>query len=146
MIPVENSAGGAASGSHQQAEGTPHQHANQITDIETYTNQKELMFSDDARSIQNTDRCDQCTPEKEHFVCRFRGGYNISAKGFIVDFLPNGLKTVGKQLLRSQRDFVFDGDDLQDHICHPNEPKQMEQGRHGEEIHVIEYIKLAGQA
>ena len=47
MIPVENAAGGAAAGFHEQAERTPDKHTDEIADVEEYGNHEHARAIDD---------------------------------------------------------------------------------------------------
>ena len=49
MIPVENAAGGAAAGVHHQPEGTPDQHADEVTHIKDHRDYKEQGLGDAPR-------------------------------------------------------------------------------------------------
>ena len=123
MIPVENPTGGAAAVSHDQPEWTPDQYAYQIAYIENNGNHEQRDFAEDPRIIQNTDDCDQNTPEDKYFIGSFCGVYNVTAQRFLINFIFNRLEPIGKQFLGAQRHFVLDGKDLQNHIDHPYHPQ-----------------------
>ena len=55
MIPVEDAAGGAAPGFHQQPEGTPDQHTDQIAYIEADADHKQTCLVDDAERETDDD-------------------------------------------------------------------------------------------
>ena len=42
MVPVKDSAGGAATGLHKKSEGAPDQNANQVADIENNRNEEQM--------------------------------------------------------------------------------------------------------
>lgn len=127
MIPVEDPAGGAAAGFHQKPERTPDQHADQVAYIKAHADHKQPHLADDSGPIEDADRCYQRTPQQENLICSLGRCQDIASQCFVIDFIPNRLKEIGKQFHRSQRQFVFNGDDLQDHICNPNQPKDMQQ-------------------
>lgn len=145
MIPIKNAASGTAPVSHNQTEGTPNQDTYQITYIESNGNQEQPDFAYYSGKIQNADYGNQDAPKDKHFVGSFRGGYNIVAKGLVIDFLLNRLKPIGEQLLRSQRHFIFNGENLQDHVHNPYAPQKMEKRNTGKEVHSIEYFKTLGR-
>jgi len=137
VIPVEDPAGGAAAGTHQQPEGTPDQHTDQVAHIEAHTDQKKNVFVDQLCEIQNADDCDQRGPKKKYLVCRLGGGLNVALQSISVDLVPDGSEPVGKQLLRAKGNGIFNGDDLQKHIDHPHHPKNVEDGKLLKKVHSL---------
>ena len=99
MVPVEDPAGGAAAVAHDQTEGAPDQHSDQIADIKAYADEEKSGFVDDSVEIENSDYSNQGAPEDKYLVCSLGGGLDIAAQGIPVDFLPNGPEAVGKDLL-----------------------------------------------
>ena len=142
MIPVEDPAGGAAAGLHQKPEWTPDQHADKVTHIEAHADHKQNHLADDPGPIQDADHYDQPAPKQKNLICGPGRCQDIASQCLVIDFIPDRLKAIGKQLHRSQRQFVFNGDDLQDHIRNPNQPKDMQQRRSGKEVCSFEDIKL----
>ena len=125
MIPVEYPASGAAPGLHHEPEGAPNKYADEITYIEENRDHKKPSFVDKTSIVQGSNRCDQQAPKYKYFIHCFGGPGNVAFECFIIELFPNGAKTIGKQLLRTQGDFVLNGNDLQNHIHDPNKPQQM---------------------
>ena len=125
MVPVEDAAGGAAAVAHHQTEGAPHQHADQIADIEADGAHEQAQLADDAAEVQAADGQDQGGPDQEDLVGRLGGGDDVIPQGLVIDFFQNGLEAVGEELHGAQGQLVADGQDLMDHIHHPKEPQQV---------------------
>ena len=95
----------------------------------------------DAGEIQGPDGGDQQAPEHKDLVGGQCGGDHIAAQPLIVDLFPDGPEVVGKKLLGPQGQLVFDGDNLEEHVCRPDEPQQV-QGRQAlEKVHPQQDIK-----
>ena len=144
MIPIENSAGGAAAGFHDQPEGAPDQNADQVTHIEKDRNDKKQALMEKPYVIECADQSDEQTPEKENLIRRFGGGDHITFQSGAIDLFQNGFEASGKQFLGAEREFVFDRNDLLEHIKKPDKPKQMKDRKPLEELHAIQDIKNIG--
>ena len=141
MVPVEDAAGGAAAGLHHQPERAPDQYTDEIAHVEDHADHKQTNFPDDAREIQKSDHRQQDAPQGKDFISGLGGGGNIFLQGLNVYFFTNGAKTVRKEFLRTQGQAVFDGNDLKDHVRHPDQPKQMKHGKSGKEPESLQNIK-----
>jgi len=122
MIPIKDTAGGTAAGSHHEPEWTPNQYTDQITDIEKNRNHKQTDFSDPSLIVHETDCDDQGTPKQKNVIGGLGGGYHIFFQGFVIDLIPDGAEAVAKQFLGTESDLAFDRNDLLDHINDPEKP------------------------
>ena len=138
MIPVKDPASGAAPVLHNQPEGTPDEHTDQITHIKEYRDHKKRHFIDDTKKIQHPDPGNEQTPKDKHFVSRFCGRYDVVSQSLVIDLVPYWFETAGKKFLRSQRHLIFDGDDLKDHVHHPHTPQKVQKRKLFEKIHSIQ--------
>ena len=62
----------------------------------------------------------------------------------MVDLVQNGLEPVGEELHGAKGQLVSDGQNLLDHIQHPHQPQQMEDGPTPEEVQTMENVKGLG--
>lgn len=139
MVPVEDPASGTATVLHDQPERTPDQDTDQITDIEHYRDHEQRNFADLVEVIQYSNPCNQQAPKDKYFIGGLCCGYYVTPQCLIVDFFPYRFETAGKKLLGSQRDFVFDRDDLEKHVRHPNDPQKVKRGKRFEKVHPIQH-------
>ena len=138
MVPVKDPAGGAASVFHDEPEGAPDQHADQIADIESGADHKQCGLADNAGKVKDADHCQQRDPQQHHLVGSLGGGGDMGLQSGGVDLLSDGAKAMRKEFHGAQGQFVSDGDDLQDHIQNPDRPEQMKRGEGAEEIQTIQ--------
>ena len=141
MVPVENTAGRTAFVFHYKAERTPNKNANQVAHVEKYRYHKQPEFVDYAGVIQNTDNRNQKNPDKHNLVCRLGCCNDVFFQFFVIYLFSDWAKTVGKQLLRTERNLVLYGDNLQNHIHNPNKPQEMKNGQFFKKIISVQYFK-----
>ena len=142
MIPVENAAGGAAAGAHEQPEGAPDQHADQVAHIEQRGDQKQLRPPQDAAVVQRADDGQTGAPDQEDLVGGFGGGDDVVAQRLVVDPVADGLEAAGEELHGAQGELVLDGHDLLDGIHSPNQPQQVQPARLPEEAPALQNTKF----
>ena len=146
MIPVENTAGGAAAVLHDKVpERTPKQNTDQVANIEKSCYPKQTKITENAFCMQQTERRGQRTPQNEDHICTF--GCCFQSYGKFTDgqgiFCFAEVNT--KRLLGAQRSNNLSGrNKLGQHITDPYNPQKMEQGGFGKEAARIEWLKLSG--
>ena len=141
MVPVENAAGGAALGAHDQAERAPDEHADEVANVKQHGYHKKTGLVYDACIIEQTYHCQQQAPQHQHLVSSFGGCRYVSAQGLVVYFFSDGLEAVCKQLLRAKGQLIFYGDELEDHIHQPYGPEQMQRIEALYKTHAVQNIK-----
>ena len=139
VIPVKDPTGGTAAVFHDQPEGAPDQHANQVADVKQHRDHKQRYLVDYAPIIQQPDPRDQKAPKDKNLISGLSGGHDIASQGFMVDLVPYGPKMVGKELLRAYWDFIFNGDDLKEHIYDPYRPQKMQRRKSFKKVHSVEH-------
>ena len=144
MIPVEYTAGGTALCTHHKSEGTPDKYADKVAYVEGNRYHKQSDLTDDAVEIQNSDNGNKCRPDQHDHISRRGGGDYVFFQSLAVYLFADGLKTVGKELLRAEGYLVFDRYDLQEHIGYPYQPQDMEDREGFEKIHSVKDIKALG--
>ena len=142
MIPVEDPAGGAAAGAHQQPEGTPDQHADQIAHIEQHRDQEQLRAFQDAAVVKPADDRQTGAPDEEDLVGGLGGGDDIRPEGLVVDPVAVEAEAAGEELHGAKRELVFDGHDLQEGVRRPHQPEQVEQAELFEEVPALQNVKF----
>jgi len=134
MIPVEDAAGGAAFVLHNEPKRAPDQHADQIAHIEESREQYHNPMVNHAREKKGGDECAYRDPNEHDLVCGGGGIFHILLEILDVYFLFDRTKERLEHFLRSDGDMRFDRDESQDHVIHPNPPKQVQRRKIGEEF------------
>ena len=91
MIPVENAAGGAAAGLHHQTEGTPDQHADEITDIEENRDQEKTDPAIETASVPNANGSSKEDPENRNLIGSFGGADDVLLLCHLFSFIEWGI-------------------------------------------------------
>ena len=68
MVPVKNTAGGAALVFHDQPERTPNQHTDQIAHIKKHADEEQMGIGKDAAVFQKAQGGDQRCPQEHNFI------------------------------------------------------------------------------
>jgi hypothetical protein len=94
VIPVEYAACGAAAGMHEQPEGAPDEHTNQIADIENDRNKKQGQIAQDSFEMKDAYNGYQREPQQHYFICGMGGAHGVFLQRFIVDLFPYGFEII----------------------------------------------------
>ena len=145
VVPVENSAGGAAAVFHEPyTERTPEKNADKVADIESNGENKKEALSDDSGEIKNSKNCGKGKPCKTDFNGVAVAFFNVCKKVFeifdIFDLSRN--KIFYMELRRTEGKIFSAGEDLKKHINDPDCPKEMENGKFFEEIPAVHNFEL----
>jgi hypothetical protein len=100
MIPVKNSAGGAAFISKHQAEWTPNKHTNKIANVKRNADQQKMSIIDNVKNLKRADNTNKSHPDKQHsarsLICI---DYVLLKLGFVLDLFKRGTEFLLKELL-----------------------------------------------
>lgn len=141
MVPVEDAAGGAAAVLHDEPEGAPDEHADEVADVEQHRDHEERRPVYDAEAVQQPYRRDEQAPEDEHLVRGAGGGRYIVPQRLVIYLLADRSEAVCKELLRAERHLVLYGHYLQKHVCGPNHPEQVQRREAAEKIVPLQHVE-----
>ena len=137
MVPVENTACGAAAVFHKpNSERAPEKNADKVADIKSYRKEKKNSASDDSGKIDHSDCGSEQKPDKAYFQGITVAFFDICQKIFeIADiFYLMGDKILDAEFRRTEGEIFSARKNLEKHVKNPDEPYEMEEGNLIEEI------------
>ena len=155
VIPVKDSAGGAASITEKKPKGAKDKHANKVANVKRNGYNKYPGFIQGHEIVKKTYHDGQSYPHKENSeICLFCGASGEFFQSFAVIFLLGGSISVGKILCRAQGKLIFYGYYLRKHADHPNDPHDVENreivvkslsGEYVEEVKAFHHVEAIAQ-
>jgi hypothetical protein len=125
MIPIKNTTGRTASVFHDQAKGTPDQNTDQITNIEKNADHEKSHGVQNVRIIQYAEHTEKQDPQNQNLdraSCRIR---RMLTDRIALDIFARHTESYEEKLLLAKRHEFFHGNELTDHIDHPDTPQNM---------------------
>ena len=145
VVPVEDSAGGAATVFHEpNTERAPEQNADKVANIKCNGENKKHISADDSGEIKCCNSGGEGKPCKTDFKGIAVAFFNICKKVFkifdVFNFSRN--KILDVEFGRTDGKIFSAGENLEKHIDYPDKPKEMENGNFLKEIPTAHNIKL----